>query len=103
MQLLGGIWIAQIFPSVIVGVFTRWLHPWALFADWSAAMAAGTRMAWSLGLESSVYLVPYLGSMYPPVPAPELNLLIAAIPTPLLRDTPLSHRSDSTAPSACVG
>ena len=30
MQLLGGIWIAQLFPSVVVGVFTRWFHPWAL-------------------------------------------------------------------------
>ena len=30
MQLLGGIWMGQLFPSVVVGVFTRWFHPWAL-------------------------------------------------------------------------
>ncbi len=32
MQLLGGIWMAQLFPSVVVGVFTRWFNPWALVA-----------------------------------------------------------------------
>ena len=103
MQLLGGIWIAQLFPSVIVGVFTRWLHPWALFAGWSAGMASGTYMAWSLGLKSSVYPVPHLGSMYAAVPALVLNLVVAAILTPLLRYTPLSHGSDSTDPSAYIG
>ncbi len=55
MQLLGGIWMAQLFPSVVVGVFTRWFHPWALFAGWVAGMASGTAMAWALGLKSSVY------------------------------------------------
>ena len=55
MQLLGGIWIGQMFPSVVLGVFTRWFHPWALFAGWAAGMASGTAMAAALGLKSSVY------------------------------------------------
>src|SRR6202042_259540 len=55
MQLLGGIWMGQLFPSVVVGVFTRWFHPWALVVGWVAGMTSGTAMAWSLGLKSSVY------------------------------------------------
>ena len=57
MQLLGGIWIAQLFPAVVCGVFTRWFHPWGLLAGWAAGMAAGTGMVLALGLKSSVYPV----------------------------------------------
>ncbi len=32
LQLLGGVWILQIFPAVAVGLYTRWLHPRALLA-----------------------------------------------------------------------
>ncbi len=27
MQLLGGIWMGQLFPAVVIGAFTRWMHP----------------------------------------------------------------------------
>lgn len=103
MQLLGGIWITQLFPSVIVGVYTRWLHPWALFAGWLAGMACGTGMAWSLALKSSVYPVPHVGSMYAAVPALVLNLALAVVLTPILRRTPLSPGHDITDATAYVG
>src|ERR1700734_4127754 len=63
MQLLGGIWVGQIFPAVVLGVYSRWFHPWALFAGWASGMACGTWMAWTLGLKSSVYVVPHVGGM----------------------------------------
>ncbi|HKU67100.1 MAG TPA: sodium:solute symporter [Candidatus Baltobacteraceae bacterium] len=44
-QLLGGAWILQIFPSVILGLYTRWFHPTALLMGWAAGMAAATWMA----------------------------------------------------------
>jgi SSS family solute:Na+ symporter len=44
-QLLGGAWILQIFPSVILGLYTRWFHPAALLAGWAAGMIAATWMA----------------------------------------------------------
>src|SRR5258707_9199910 len=78
MQLLGGIWMGQLFPSVAVGVFTRWFHPWALFAGWLAGMASGTGMAVALGLKSSVYPLHIFGgtyAMYAAVPALALNLV----------------------------
>ncbi|MEU4969042.1 sodium:solute symporter family protein [Streptomyces smyrnaeus] len=42
LQLLGGVWILQIFPAVAVGLYTRWLHPRALLAGWGVGMVAGT-------------------------------------------------------------
>jgi len=44
-QLLGGAWILQIFPAVILGLYTRRLHPAALLAGWAAGMLAATWMA----------------------------------------------------------
>jgi SSS family solute:Na+ symporter len=44
-QLLGGAWILQIFPAVILGLYTRWFHPSALLAGWAAGMIAATWMA----------------------------------------------------------
>jgi hypothetical protein len=36
LQLLGGIWISQTIPAVIVGLYTRWLNPWALIIGWGS-------------------------------------------------------------------
>jgi SSS family solute:Na+ symporter len=45
LQLLGGIWIIQTFPTVIVGLYTRWFNDWALFFGWLAGTVLGTTMA----------------------------------------------------------
>jgi solute:Na+ symporter, SSS family len=109
MQLLGGIWMGQLFPAVVVGVFTRWFHPWALFAGWVAGMASGTAMALSLGLKSSVYplhLPIFLGgtyAMYAAVPALLLNLAVSAVLTVVLRWAKVSGGSDVTDAAAYVG
>ncbi|MDQ2731785.1 MAG: sodium:solute symporter, partial [Armatimonadota bacterium] len=39
LQLLGGVWILQTFPAVIVGLYTRWLHRYALLAGWAVGMS----------------------------------------------------------------
>ena len=44
-QLLGGAWILQIFPAVVLGLYTRRLHPAALLSGWAAGMFAATWMA----------------------------------------------------------
>jgi len=106
MQLLGGIWIAQIFPSVVCGVFTRWFHPWALLAGWSGGMLAGSAMALSLGLKSSVYPFHLFGetfAMYAAVPALLLNLAIALAVTALLRKISAPQATDVTDPAAYTG
>jgi SSS family solute:Na+ symporter len=108
MQLLGGIWIAQLFPAVILGAFVRSisrfaLHPWALFIGWLAGMLSGTWMAWTLHLKSSIYPIPHLGGVYAAVPALALNLALAILLTPILRRTRLRSAIDVTDPAAYVG
>jgi SSS family solute:Na+ symporter len=109
MQLLGGIWMCQLVPSIVVGVFTRWFHPWALIAGWAAGMASGTAMAASLQLKSSVYplhLPAWLGgtwAMYAAVPALLLNLAISILLTFVFRAIGVDEGSDSTDASAYVG
>ncbi len=103
MQLLGGIWIGQIFPAVVCGVFTRFFHPWALFAGWLAGMVSGTWMVATLGLKSSVYPIPYLGKMYAAVPALLLNLAVSAALTLLFRALKAPAAADQTDPTAYYG
>ena len=47
-QLLGGIWILQTFPAIVFGLYTRWLHRWALLAGWAVAMVYGTWKAYGV-------------------------------------------------------
>jgi len=106
MQLLGGIWIGQIFPAVVVGVFTRWFHPWALFLGWLVGMALGTAMAASLGLKSSVYPIHFAGhvyGMYAAVPALVANLLVSMLLTLVFRAMKVNAGTDVTSPEAYVG
>src|SRR3954452_4369092 len=46
LQLLGGVWILQTFPAIVVGLYTRWFHRWALLAGWAVAMVYGTWVAY---------------------------------------------------------
>ncbi len=106
LQLLGGIWIGQIFPAVVLGVFTRWFNPWALLAGWVAGMASGTGMAVAMGLKSSVYPIHFMGGtydMYAAVPALLLNLAISAGLTVVFRMVKMDNGSDVTDASAYVG
>ncbi|GGS89094.1 monocarboxylate uptake permease MctP [Nonomuraea spiralis] len=47
-QLLGGIWILQTFPAIVVGLYTRWFHPGALLAGWASGMVYGTVTAYGI-------------------------------------------------------
>ena len=106
MQLLGGIWIAQIFPAVVGGLFTHRLHPWALLIGWAAGMVAGTFMAASLGLKSSVYPMHLFGetyTMYAAVPALLLNLVTALLLSITFRLTGVHPGCDTTDAAAYTG
>ena len=48
LQLLGGIWIIQTAPAVLLGAFTRWFNDWALLVGWAVGTALGTWMAVSV-------------------------------------------------------
>jgi SSS family solute:Na+ symporter len=86
LQLLGGIWIIQTLPSVVLGAYTRWFDAWALLAGWAAGIVAGTAMAIATKLTPSFPLA--LGGHtfpgYTAVYTLVLNLAIASLSTPLL-------------------
>src|SRR4051812_41699606 len=45
LQLLGGVWIIQTLPSVMIGLLTRWFDRRALMLGWLAGMVSGTWIA----------------------------------------------------------
>ena len=82
LQLLGGVWILQVLPAVVGGLFTRFFHGPGLLWGWLAGMAAGTAMTASLGLRSSIYPLHIAGhvyAVYAALPALALNLVVAGI------------------------
>ncbi|HLY51874.1 MAG TPA: sodium:solute symporter [Steroidobacteraceae bacterium] len=51
LQLLGGIWIIQTLPALVIGAYTRWFDDWALLIGWAVGTYAGTAMAISQELK----------------------------------------------------
>jgi SSS family solute:Na+ symporter len=99
LQLLGGIWIIQTLPSVLLGLYTRWLHPMALLAGWAGGIAAGTAMAASLDFKGSIYALHIFGLTIPCYAALSslvLNLAITAALS-LVFNMAMGPRADTTA------
>lgn len=99
-QLLGGIWILQIFPSVVYGLFTRWFHRRALFWGWVAGMVTGTLMAASSGFTSSIFALNLFGApfpMYAALWALLANSLVAVVLTPIFNAAGVGSGKDATA------
>ncbi|HTC14336.1 MAG TPA: sodium:solute symporter [Steroidobacteraceae bacterium] len=85
MQLLGGIWIIQTLPAVMLGTFTRWFNPWALLVGWAVGIIAGTSMAIAAHLTPTFPLA-FAGATFPGYTAFYTllaNLLLAGVLTPL--------------------
>ena len=87
LQLLGGIWIIQTLPAVMLGAYTRWFDGWALVIGWAVGIVAGTWMAIASNLTPTYPLAigdwsfPGYSALYTVV----LNLVVAIVLTPLLR------------------
>jgi SSS family solute:Na+ symporter len=85
LQLLGGIWIIQTLPAVMLGAYTRWFNDWALLVGWAVGTAAGTAMAIAANLTPTYplamggYTFPGYSALYTLV----LNLLIVIVLTPI--------------------
>jgi SSS family solute:Na+ symporter len=87
LQLLGGVWILQLLPAVIGGLFVRFLHGQALLWGWFAGMATATVMVGSLGLRTSTYpfhIVGHVYGVYAAIPALAVNLTVAGVGSVLL-------------------
>jgi solute:Na+ symporter, SSS family len=108
LQLLGGVWILQTFPSIVAGLYTRWFHRWALLAGWAAAMIWGTIVAYRQPVPgvpgshfgTSTAVVPVLGhTAYIAVTAFVLNLVVALVLTVVFRALRLRDGADETEPA----
>jgi SSS family solute:Na+ symporter len=101
LQLLGGVWILQTLPAIVFGLFTRWMHPWALLAGWAAGMAGGTLMAIEQEFKTAVYELNIFGTSitaYEAIFALVLNLIVSAALTVVLRLVNAPAGSDETHP-----
>jgi len=95
LQLLGGIWIIQTLPSVMLGVYTRWFNDWALLAGWVVGIGVGTWMFIGANLTPKYPLAvggftfPGYAALYTLI----LNLLVTVVLTLVLnairRPTPI--------------
>jgi solute:Na+ symporter, SSS family len=65
LQLLGGIWIIQLLPAILLGLYTRWCSAEALVVGWAAGIAIGTYMAATQGFATSVYPLSVFGVTLP--------------------------------------
>ncbi|MEJ7831646.1 MAG: sodium:solute symporter [Nocardioides sp.] len=104
-QLLGGIWILQIFPAVVFSLYTRWFHRKALLAGWAAGMIYGTVSAYGVVSPTSDHFggslvnIPALGQMgYIAVTAFVLNLVVTVLVTVALNAAKVPNGRDRTAP-----
>jgi len=85
LQLLGGIWIIQTLPSVMLGVYTRWFNDWALLIGWVAGIVTGTAMFVAAGL-APTYTLAVGGFTFPgysALYAVIVNLVLSVVLTPL--------------------
>jgi SSS family solute:Na+ symporter len=101
LQLLGGVWILQTFPAVVLGLYTRWLHRGGLLAGWAAGMGLGTWMCSTTGFKSTTYALK-LGAMslpgYAALWSVLTNLVVAALVTLALDALGAARGEDETVP-----
>jgi SSS family solute:Na+ symporter len=111
LQLLGGIWILQTFPAIVIGLYTRWMHRWALVIGWAAAMVYGTIVAYNQpapGVPGSHFgastaAVPgFSHTVYIAVTALIINLVIAVVLTAIFRLLQLPAGRDETTADSYV-
>ncbi|MEP6502740.1 MAG: sodium:solute symporter, partial [Betaproteobacteria bacterium] len=81
LQLLGGVWILQTFPSVVFGLFSQRLRAPALLAGWLVGIVFGTWTAFADGVKP-VHTLALGGdhySVYTGLLALALNLVVAFV------------------------
>jgi SSS family solute:Na+ symporter len=104
LQLLGGIWILQTLPAVVISLYTRWFHRFALLAGWAVGMAYGTVQAYRTPGGGQAHFgtstAPVLGHLtYIGFAALLVNLVVSAALTVLFRRIGLRDGYDETQPS----
>ena len=105
-QLIGGVVIIQILPAVVLGLYTRRVHPWALVSGWVVGMGLSVWMLW---VTSSPTAAHFGSSSFPlskwgldtdvtiwtGIVGLAANLVVSALLSPVLARAP--RRPDETA------
>ena len=98
--LLGGIWIIQTVPAVMLGTYTRWFNDWALLVGWAVGIVLGTWMFVAANLAPNYplaiggYTFPGYSALYTVI----LNLIVTIVLTPVFNALGGRHR-DATVPA----
>ena len=99
LQLLGGVWMLQTLPTVVIGLYTRWFHRWALIAGWLVGMVVGTWIAVSQDY-TPVWDTPIVGAtVYTGLVALFLNLVVASVLSVILGGRGRADADDETRPA----
>ena len=107
LQLLGGIWVLQTFPAIVISLYTRWFHRAALIIGWAVAMVYGTVQAYRTPGGGQAHFgasaAPVFGHVtYIAIAALILNLAVSAVLTVFFRFSGLQDGYDATKPSDYV-
>jgi SSS family solute:Na+ symporter len=103
LQLLGGVWILQIFPMLVFGLYTRWFHRWALMAGWAAGMIYGTIAAYNVHNATTSHWasssdIVFGHSVYIGFTAFVINLVVSVVLTLVFKAARLPAGTDETLP-----
>jgi SSS family solute:Na+ symporter len=107
MQLLGGIWILQTFPSIVAGLYTRWFHRWALLIGWAVGITYGTVSAYNVvnpatksHFGGSIATIPFTDiPVYIAVTAFAINAIVSVVLTAVFRAAKVRDGVDTTTAS----
>lgn len=101
LQLLGGIWIIQTLPAIVLGLYTRKLDYRGLLVGWAVGIGFGTWMAASQSLKSSIYAL-HLGGFaipgYAALWSLAVNVVVAIVVSVIVRALGMSAAEDRTRP-----
>ena len=99
LQLLGGIWIIQTLPAVLIGLYTRWLNSWALLIGWGVGIWLGTWMVVQVQFKAAPFSL-WIGTLqvpaYPAFWALLANLAVALTLTLLFNLVAQPEQRDDT-------
>ena len=101
LQLLGGIWVLQTFPAIVISLYTRWFHRFALIIGWASAMVYGTIQAYRTPGGGQAHFgasaAPVFGHVtYIAISALLVNLVVAVVLTLIFRAIRLPDGYDET-------
>jgi SSS family solute:Na+ symporter len=104
LQLLGGIWILQTFPAIVISLHRGWFHRFALITGWAAGMAYGTIEAYRTPGGGQAHFgastAPVFGHVtYIAITALVVNLVVAVVLTLIFRAIRLPNGYDETRPA----